>query len=235
MILEGKFAPFVSRRSTFVITLMAFLIMPLFMQVALSKARARSNDDPPTPAAKPDATTKSDFPYVLKFEQGPSRFENGDEIKILEVRGTSDAMTRGNIYCVKGTYTLASHDVAKLSANVTARDSANGRGTPLKVQSTVVSRGSGHFTLFLPMVCDGWPHVSFYPADRGSSFGGNYFGTGDSVLKQWWSTLKSGAGQRPTPRCLRYSLMLSNLSKERPAFRTVTRLPSSKSPARPTR
>jgi hypothetical protein len=28
--------------------------------------------------------------------------------------------------------------------------------------------------------------VSFYPADGGSDFGGNYFGTGDSVLKQWW-------------------------------------------------
>ena len=136
------------------------------------------------------------FRYILKFEQGPTRFEDGDKIKILEVRGTADAMTRGNIYCVKGTYTLASHDRAKLSAYVTARDPANGRGTPLKVQSTVVNRGNGHFTLFLPMVCDGWPHVSFYPADRGSSFGGNYFGTGDSVLKQWWGTQKSATPGR---------------------------------------
>lgn len=34
----------------------------------------------------------------------------------------------------------------------------------------------------------GWPHVSFYPADGGSGFGGNYFGTGDSVLKKWWGS-----------------------------------------------
>ena len=183
----------------FVIALLAILVLPLFIQTTKMEARGGSNDEPPAPAAsKPGASTTSDFPYILKFEQGPTRFEDGDEIKILEVRGTADAMTRGNIYCVKGTYTLASHDRAKLSANVTARDAANGRGTPLKVQSTVVNRGSGHFTLFLPMVCDGWPHVSFYPADRGSSFGGNYFGTGDSVLKQWWGTQKSvtpgGAG-----------------------------------------
>ena len=38
------------------------------------------------------------------------------------------------------------------------------------------------------MSCRGWPHVSFYPAEGGGSFGGNYFGTGDSVLKQWWGS-----------------------------------------------
>ena len=49
-----------------------------------------------------------------------------------------------------------------------------------------MTKGSGTFTLFLPMSCEGWPHISFYPAESGSSFGGNYFGTGDSVLKRWW-------------------------------------------------
>jgi hypothetical protein len=39
------------------------------------------------------------------------------------------------------------------------------------------------------MLYDGWPHVSFYAG--GESIGGNYFGTGDSVLKRWWGTKAS--------------------------------------------
>ena len=35
------------------------------------------------------------------------------------------------------------------------------------------------------MTYRGWPHISFYPADGGNGFGGIYFGTGDSVLKEW--------------------------------------------------
>jgi hypothetical protein len=65
----------------------------------------------------------------------------------------------------------------------------------LKVQTTVVNKGAGTFTLFLPMSCRGWPHVSFYPADNGEGFGGNYFGTGDSVLKQWWAETPVGTGK----------------------------------------
>ena len=38
------------------------------------------------------------------------------------------------------------------------------------------------------MSCEGWPHVSFYPSGGGEGFGGNYFGTGDSVLKKWWGS-----------------------------------------------
>ena len=76
----------------------------------------------------------------------------------------------GQYLRIKGTYTLASHDRATLAAYTTAMDAADGRGTRIKVQSTVVNRGDGTFTLFLPMSCKGWPHVSFYPADGGESF-----------------------------------------------------------------
>ena len=122
----------------------------------------------------------------MRFEQGATRFADGDDIKILEVRGTAETFTPGNIYWIKGTYKLASRDKAMLAAYTTAMDAANGTGPYLKVQTTVVDSGDGTFTLFLPMSCRGWPHVSFYPADHGESFGGNYFGTGDSVLKRWW-------------------------------------------------
>jgi len=73
-----------------------------------------------------------------------------------------------------------------LAAYTTAMDAAHGTSPSLTVQSTNVDRGEGTFTLFLPMLYRGWPHVSFY-AD-GESFGEVYFGTGDSVLKQWWGS-----------------------------------------------
>src|ERR1700690_3032656 len=38
---------------------------------------------------------------------------------------------------------------------------------------TAVNRGNGAFTLYLPMSCWGWPHVSFYPVDGRGDFGGS--------------------------------------------------------------
>ena len=124
------------------------------------------------------------LPDEVRFEQGVTHFANGDQIKILEVSGTSDTFAPGNIYCIKGRYTLASRDRAMIAAYTTASDAENGKSASLKVQSTVVDRGSGSFSLYLPMSYRGWPHVSFYPADGGDGFGGTYFGTGDSVLKE---------------------------------------------------
>ncbi len=145
------------------------------------------------PAAADERVKKptSEFPYAVKFEQGATRFLDGDKITIVEVRGTADLFTSGNIYWIKGTYRLASHQRATLAAYTTARDAADGIGPSFKVQTTEVTHGNGTFTLFLPMSCRGWPHVSFYPADGGESFGGNYFGTGDSVLKRWWGSEKT--------------------------------------------
>ena len=189
MILESRFTPSVSTRSMFAIALLALLVLPSFVQTAKTEAWASSNDEAPaTPARKPDSPTTSEFPYAVKFEQGATRFLHGDKITIVEVRGTADTFTRGNIYWIKGTYRLASHERAMLAAYTTAMDAAHGTGTPLKVQKTVVTQGTGTFTLFLPMSCRGWPHLSFYPADGGEEFGGNYFGTGDSVLKRWWGS-----------------------------------------------
>jgi beta-lactamase regulating signal transducer with metallopeptidase domain len=189
MILDGRFAPYVSTRLTFVIALLALLVLPTSVQIGKKQARADSTDEAAaTPAQKPDTVTTSEFPHVVRFEQGATRFLDGDKITILEIRGTAETFTPGNIYWIKGKYTLASRDRAMLAAFTTAMDAENGTGPYLKVQTTVANRGDGTFTLFLPMSCRGWPHVSFYPADNGESFGGNYIGTGDSVLKRWWGT-----------------------------------------------
>ena len=126
---------------------------------------------PATPARKLDPPTTSEFPYAVRFEQGATRFLNGDKITIVEVRGTAERFAPDNTYSIKGTYTLASHDRAMLAAYITATDAANGDRPHAQVmQTTVVNQGSGTFTLVLPMSCRGWPHVSFYPADGGGSF-----------------------------------------------------------------
>ncbi len=129
------------------------------------------------------ATTTSDFPNAVPFELGETQFLPGDRITITEVRGTADTIALRQIYCVKGHYTLASHDRAQLSVGITADNAADGTRTGFKPQDTIVNKGEGTFTLFLPMACKGWPHVSFYPAAGGNGFGGVYFGTGDSVAE----------------------------------------------------
>jgi hypothetical protein len=128
----------------------------------------------------------SDFPHAVKFEQGATRFEAGDKIEITEIRGTAQTFGRGNIYLIKGTYTLASQARATLAAYITATGSTDNFGHTLSVQHLKIDRGEGTFTLFLPMYIDGLPHVSFYSDRDGQGFGGNYFETGDFVLKQWW-------------------------------------------------
>jgi len=150
-----------------------------------------------TPARKPDSPTTSEFPYAVKFEQGATRFLSGDKIAIVEVRGTADTFAPGNIYLIKGTYALASHDRATLAAFTTAGDAAEGTSKSYRAQMTNVAKGAGTFTLFLPMSCRGWPHVSFYPAAGGGDFGGSYFGTGDSVLRRWWGSEETSASQTP--------------------------------------
>jgi beta-lactamase regulating signal transducer with metallopeptidase domain len=138
-------------------------------------------------ADDPGKFTTAHLPYAVEFEKGASRFADGDNITILDIRGTSRTFEPGNVYQIKGKYTLGSRDSARLAAFTTAKKTADGKGPVWKIQATDINRGEGTFTLFLPMKHDGWPHVSFYPAGTaGSTFGGTYFGTGDSVLKKWW-------------------------------------------------
>jgi RNA polymerase sigma factor (sigma-70 family) len=149
---------------------------------------AIARQEPKAPSPKPDKSQTSEFPYTVDFQQGATRFLAGDKITILEVRGTADGMAPGNLYWIRGTYTLASQDRAMVAAFTTATSAEEGKSATLKVQTAIVNRGNGTFTLFFPMWCKGWPHVSFYPADGGGDFGGSYFGTGDSVLKKWWGS-----------------------------------------------
>jgi len=199
MILESRFAPQASTRSLFATSLLGLLVLPAFVQIMTTQTLADSKDETPaTPNANADAPATTEFPHVVRFEQGAAHFEDGDEITIVEVRGTSEAFSPGHTYQIKGSYTLASHDSAMLAAYTTAWDAADASGPTTKVQTTVVDRGKGTFTLILPMSCEGWPHVSFYAG--GTSFGGNYFGTGDAVMKKWWGTKQTEQLATSTPK-----------------------------------
>jgi len=120
------------------------------------------------------------FPSMI----GETQFLNGDKVTILEVRGTADTFKPANIYWIKGTYTLSSHDRALLLASTTATEPGQGVTRDFESQRLSVNRGTGGFALFLPMSYTGFPHVSFYPADGEAGFGGTYFGTDKSVLKE---------------------------------------------------
>jgi beta-lactamase regulating signal transducer with metallopeptidase domain len=187
MLLQNRFMPRLSKKSIFVVALLALVTLPSFFSTSRTDAETPSTADAPAAQApKPDRPPGSEFPYTVRFEQGASKLPDGDKIAITEVRGTASSFTPGNIYWIKGTYTLASRDKAVLLAATTAADSKFGTGSTFKVQQTIVDRGTGTFALFLPMSCQGWPHVSFYPTEGGGDIGGTYFGTGDFVLKKWW-------------------------------------------------
>jgi beta-lactamase regulating signal transducer with metallopeptidase domain len=224
MILERKFAPRLSARSAFVVALFATLLIPSFIPAAKTDARAGSDDDAPAAAAaRPEGSTTSEFPYSVRFEQGKTEFSAGDAITITEIRGTAETFAPGNIYWIKGNYVLTSHDGAMMAAFVSAMDAANGRGPYLKVQTTQLERGHGSFTLFLPMSYRGWPHVSFYPAKGGSVFGGTYFGTADSVLKQ-----PEGSGQ--TQQKERGESALTSVHKQAPSAKKADATRAAKFP-----
>jgi hypothetical protein len=133
-------------------------------------------------AAAPEmAKPEHSLSHFVRFETGGTWLRDSDNITIDEIHGTSDKIEPGNLYEIKGTYALASHDRANLEVEVTSRNPAH--DPHLRTQSMVADRGDGHFTLYWYFWSDGNPHLSFYPAGGGSSFASVYFGTGENVLK----------------------------------------------------
>jgi hypothetical protein len=69
-----------------------------------------------------------------------------------------------------------------IAAFVTAMGPTGGHSRVVPSQTQIAAGGTGKFTLVFPMTYAGAPHVSFYPAGGGPSFGSAYFGTGKSVI-----------------------------------------------------
>jgi FtsP/CotA-like multicopper oxidase with cupredoxin domain len=120
-----------------------------------------------------------------------SRNAIGDAIVIDSVRGPTDKIQVGDTYQIHGAYTLASHDAAVLAAFETSDSSAPHRNM-IDGQDIQFAKGSGTFTLRIKIEDPGCPHVSFYPAQGGSSFADEYFGTGDFLPRSSWKVSADG-------------------------------------------
>jgi len=96
----------------------------------------------------------------------PTRFDLSPAKRILEwgqghhsrsPRGPQTRFKPANIYWIKGTYTLSSHDRALLLASTTATEPGQGVTRDFESQRLSVNRGTGGFALFLPMSYTGFP------------------------------------------------------------------------------
>ena len=143
--------------------------------------------NPPGEAEYAKYPLPAKFFYEVKFEKGENKFLDGDDITINEIRGDAKTFEPGNNYLIQGRYKLHSHPEAQLSAFTTAKEAKDGVGPIQSIQTQKISKGEADFTIILPMTVRGWPHLSFYNTKSGEGFGGIYFGTGDSVLKESWA------------------------------------------------
>lgn len=117
---------------------------------------------------------------------GPQLFREGDSITIKAVKASSSKFQVGDTVTVKGSYTLESHEKGKLSLFVTQTE-GDGRSQILPEQQFEVSQGKGDFEVSLHIRHTGYLHLTFYPADGGSGFGGVYFGQSDQMkeIEDW--------------------------------------------------
>jgi hypothetical protein len=119
------------------------------------------------------------------FSIGPKNFRKGDAITIETVSASSPNFAVGDKVTVRGRYTLASADKARLCLNLTTDAKANIGPEPESPEHmTEVAKGSGTFELTETLKHPGHLHVSFY---AGSSFGTIYFGTEKQMneIRHW--------------------------------------------------
>ncbi len=120
---------------------------------------------------------------AIPFFLGPKQFTGADLIEIEEVRASSPRLEKGDKVVVKGRCRLDSRDAARLSLFLT-HTGGDGRSTIDPAQRMEVKMGEASFELVTTVKADGgWLHVSLYPHEGGSSFGGVYFGTKEQMDK----------------------------------------------------
>ena len=110
----------------------------------------------------------------VSFLVGKQQFNSGDSIVIDEVLATSPKLEVGSKVVVRGHYRLASSGKARLGLFVTHLSPA-GKDVTAPSQVARIEGASGSFELSCDITYEGSPHVSFYPAPGGESFGGVYF------------------------------------------------------------
>jgi hypothetical protein len=140
----------------------------------------------------------------VAFAEGPHSFRPGDRIKIKEVRSSSSEFEVGSEVIVRGDYLLRSRASGRIGLFVTRKEPS--QGSAISPEQTVkVASGSGQFELRIKVLPSGFLHVSFYPAEGGSAFGGVYFGTEKQMkdVTHWnlatYSGNKQVENQSPSP------------------------------------
>ena len=126
---------------------------------------------------------------TIPYDLGYRSLENGDEIVIQELRGASGSLAPGERFFVRGTYTLASTNEARLFLSVLATSGQ----TPERKNNwdnLVIKKGQGMFTLSTVMPEAGFPRLRYLSSD-GKEFGEVSFGKGESLL-----TMSAGEYQR---------------------------------------
>lgn len=120
------------------------------------------------------------------YTLGPQLFRDSDSIKIEEVKATSSTFKIGENVTVKGTYTLESHEAGKISIYVT-QIKKDGRSKTSPEQQFEVKKGEGNFEVNIQIQHEGYLHVTFYPSEGGSGFGGVYFGKSKQMneIEDW--------------------------------------------------
>ncbi|MFH1614635.1 MAG: M56 family metallopeptidase [Planctomycetota bacterium] len=151
------------------------------------EVKLREFEKPQTPAGQVDITP-------VDFEITKQGFLQDDSIEITEVLGTGSKFEVGQTYTIKGKYKLSSHDQAMLHIYAT-------NGETRSKQGPIVKRGTGEFTRTFTYIKEGWLHLSFYPADGGSSFGNLYFAEkGSNQQVPNMSGITSVVGEAKSPK-----------------------------------
>jgi hypothetical protein len=112
----------------------------------------------------------------VSFTVGKQQFKAGDSIVIDQVQATSPQLERGARVVVRGHYQLASTASASIGLFITEHGPATA-GEAQTSQMSQANSGNGTFELSCTIDRVGEPHVSFYPAGGGETFGGVYFST----------------------------------------------------------
>ena len=122
------------------------------------------------------ATVANPIQDLVPVKLGAKAFQDGDVIKIDEVRSTSPKLEQGDTVTIKGQYRLESRDTASLQLLLTQIE-GNGLEESDKQQLLNVSRGFKPFEVTITVKHKGYLHLTFYDTQSGKPFGGTYFGT----------------------------------------------------------
>lgn len=110
----------------------------------------------------------------VPFSTSRAQFAAGDGITLETVLASSPRMKPGDTVVVRGRYALQSRTAAELMVSLT-ENAAGFRRVVSPSAHMTVSVGTGTFELAYQIQQPGALHVSFYPTETGSSFGGVYF------------------------------------------------------------